>query len=163
MTQQLALPTPYAADDEPWRAAEWQRLWVATQARPWRSLAVVPGGADVPLEMTLEVAMALARTGMRHVGSQIHVADATRLELENATEFVAQVRLSASTGPVILALSAVLANPVMVPLAQAADCALLCVMLGQNKSQELQRTVEEIGKAHFIGAFTVKPPARARR
>lgn len=159
---QLALPPTFSADDEPWRVAEWQRLWVATQGRPWRSMALVPAGEDGPPDATLEIAMALARTGMRQVGSQIHVADATQLDLEGAREFVSQVRASVNTGPVILALSPVAKNPVMVPLAQSADCALLCIILGHTKSADAQRTVDEIGKQHFIGVFAAQAQASGK-
>jgi hypothetical protein len=159
---QLALPPTLAGDDEPWRAAEWQRLWVATQGRPWRSMALVPADPDGPPDATLDIAMALARTGMRQVGTQIHVADATQLDIEGAREFVSQVRASANSGPVILALSSVIRNPVMVPLAQSADCALLCIVLGQTKSADAQRAVDEVGRQHFIGVFAAQASAKPR-
>jgi hypothetical protein len=152
---QLALPSA-AIDELHWSAADWQRLWVATQTRAWHSLALVPAGPDGALDTTLDIAMSLARTGMRHLGHQIHVADATQLELGSATEFMNQVRASVSTGRVILALSPIMVHPVMVPVARTVDCALLCVVLGQTRSADAQRTVEEIGRDKFIGAFTVQ-------
>src|ERR1043165_6875921 len=128
MSQSTALTT-FGRSDDLWRAADWQRLWLATQERAWRSLALVPAGAGAPLDITVHIAMALARTGMQHMGTQIHVADATELGLEDTAVLTAQVRESARSGLVIVALAPVSMNPVTVPLAQSSDCAVLCVLL----------------------------------
>lgn len=149
---QVALST-VVRSDEPWREPEWQRLWLATQDRPWRSLALVPAGG--PPELALEVAMSLARTGMLHIGGQIHVADATTLELESVGEFTHQLRSSMQTGHVIMALAPSHLNPVTVPLAHTADCALLCVLLSHVRIADAKRTLDEIGRNHFIGAITI--------
>ena len=151
---QTALAT-FARSDELWRTADWQRLWLATQERPWRTLALVPGGAGAPLDSTVHIAMALARTGMQHMGTQIHVADATELGLSEAAELTSQVRESARSGLVIVALAPVSLNPVTVPIAQAADCALLCVLLNYMRLAEAKQATEEIGRNHFVGAVTL--------
>ena len=151
---QTALAT-FGRSDDLWRTADWQRLWLATQERAWRSLSLVPAGAGAPLDTTVHIAMALARTGMQHIGTQIHVADATELGLEDTAELSAQVRESARTGLVIVALSPVSLNPVTVPLAQATDCAVLCVILNQMRMGEAKSTTEQIGHHHFVGAVTL--------
>ena len=33
-------------NETPWHSVEWQKLWLATQRRPWRSLALVPGSPE---------------------------------------------------------------------------------------------------------------------
>ncbi|MDB4997604.1 MAG: hypothetical protein JWM74_5036, partial [Myxococcaceae bacterium] len=55
----------------PWKNVEWQRLWLATQGRPWRSLALVPATAEVPDTFSVTIAENLARTGMTHLGTPI--------------------------------------------------------------------------------------------
>lgn len=154
MSQTTALAA-YGRNDDLWRTADWQRLWLAARERPWRCLALVPAGLGAPLDITVQIAMAMARTGMQHIGAQIHVADATELGLQDAAELTAQVRESVRTGPVILALGPIATNPVTVTLAQSADCAMLCVLLGQMHLADAKHTLEEIGQQHFVGAVTL--------
>ena len=102
----------------------------------------------------LDVAMSLTKTGMAYTGTQIHVADATRLDPSEAGEFARQLRDSLSSGPVILALAPASSSPLTVALAQSANAALLCVLLHRMRMNEAHQTVRDIGRDHFIGAFT---------
>ena len=154
MTQPAPLVL-HARGDEQFRTADWQRLWLAVKEQPWRSLALVPAGVGAPVDTTVHIGMALARTGMRHIGSLIQVADATDLRLEEVSEFTAQVREGAETGLVIVALAPVHLNPVTVTLAQSADCAVLCVLLNQMRLADAKHTMDEIGHSHFVGAVTL--------
>ena len=77
---------------EPWHDSEWQRLWLAVESRPWRSLALVPAGTGAPLDFTLVVAVTLSRTGMVHVGTPLQVADATSVSLSQLTAFINEVK-----------------------------------------------------------------------
>ena len=100
--------------------------------------------------------MALARTGMTHLGAQVHVADATTLTMAATAQFSAQVRASTQSGPVLIALASRADSPVTTAIAQGADCAILCVKLGQMKMSEAKRTVAEIGATQFIGSLAVR-------
>ncbi|HEY6728118.1 MAG TPA: hypothetical protein VI197_29115 [Polyangiaceae bacterium] len=100
--------------------------------------------------------MALARTGMTHLGAQVHVADATTLSMSASTQFTAQVRASTHSGPVLIALAARADSPVTTSIAQDADWAVLCVKLGQMKMSEAKKTVDEIGASQFIGSLAVR-------
>jgi hypothetical protein len=140
--------------EEPWQQQSWQRMWLAVTGRSWRSLALVPAGRGAPDEFTLDVAASLARTGMMHLGTQIHVADATRLTMERAAEFTQQLRETIQHGPVILALSPVASSSVTVRFAQSADFAVLCVMLKHMRISDAKKTLDDIGRDHFIGAVT---------
>ena len=75
------------APKEPWRDADWQNLWLALQARPWTSLAIVPAAAGGPPDFTLIIAVTFARVGILHLGAQIHVADATNISLVHLEQF----------------------------------------------------------------------------
>ena len=77
-SQSLALARP----PEAWRDPAWQRLWLAIEPRPWRSLALIPAGEGGEPALTLGVAVTLARTGMVHLQSPIHVADAMKMALD---------------------------------------------------------------------------------
>jgi hypothetical protein len=144
------------SEKQPWRSPDYQRFWLSIQTKRWRTLALVPASDGQPADFTLQIAMALARTGMTHLGAQVHVADATTLTMAASNQFAAQVRASTESGPVLIALAPRSANPVTTPIAQDADCAVLCVKLGQMKMSEARRTIAEIGAAQFIGSLAVR-------
>jgi len=144
------------SEKPPWRSPDYQRFWLSLRAREWRTLALVPAASGQPADFTLQIAMALARTGMTHLGAQVHVADATTLSMAASTQFTAQVRASTQSGPVLIALAPRSDSPVTTPIAQDADCAVLCVKLGQMKMSEAKKTVDEIGASQFIGSLAVR-------
>jgi hypothetical protein len=138
---------------EPWRGIEWQRLWLSLQARPWTAMAVIPASSGAPANFTMTVAVTLARTGMIHLASPIHVADATDLALGSVVAFLDEIGRCKATGErILIALAPMAENPVSETLAQSADCALLCVLFENMASAEAKRTVTKLGKDHFIGS-----------
>lgn len=149
-----------ASEFEPWKHADWQRLWLASQSasKPWRSLALVPAAPGAPPELTLHIAVTLAHTGMVHLGAPIHVADATRLSLGELVPFSEEVtRYTAETGGMILvALPPISDNVTAVSLAQAADRCLLCVMLGKMSIADSKKTLARIGQSRFVGSVVLR-------
>ncbi len=143
---------------EAWRNPDWQKLWLAVQPRPWRSLAIVPAGPGAPREFTVNIATTLARTGMTHLGTPIHVADATRLPLAYLMSFAEELQRYSQEGDLVLvALAAAADNPITVSLAQKTDAALLCVMMEQMRSSDAKKTVDRIGAARFVGSAMFRP------
>jgi hypothetical protein len=143
---------------EPWRDPEWQKLWLSLQGRKWSSLAIVPASAGAPADLTLGVAANLARIGILHLGVPIQVADGTQVPLVYLSQFEAELnRLKGEKEVVLIALSAVTENPVTVPLAQAADAAVLCVVYEDMSSSEAQKTIQRIGATHFLGSVVFRP------
>jgi hypothetical protein len=139
---------------EPWREAEWQSLWLSLKAKPWTSLAVVPGGKGGPADFTLTVAVTLARIGIMHLGMQIHVADATKIPLVRLEQFTEEVRRLSEEGDLVLiALPPIEENPVTVSIARASGAAVLCILMEKMNSSETKKTVERIGAAHFLGSI----------
>jgi hypothetical protein len=138
---------------EPWRGVEWQRLWLSLQSRPWNALAVVPASSGAPAEFTVKIAMTLARTGMIHLASPIHVADGTDLPLGKVVAFLDEIeRCKAAGDRILIALAPIGENPVTETLVQSADCALLCVLFESMLASEAKRTVTKLGKERFIGS-----------
>lgn len=135
-------------------ALDWQRLWLATQRRTWHTLAVIPAGGGVA---TPRIARALAAVGSCHLGARIKLVDATTIRL---AELGACLRGLADPkerpARVILALGSVLENPPGLAVAQAADAAVLCVMLGESTLAEAERTIEEVGRARFVGSLILR-------
>jgi hypothetical protein len=58
-----------------WNRNDWQRMWLRTQSRDWRTLALVPGDSQTS---TFHVANLIARLGLDH-GESIQVADTREL------------------------------------------------------------------------------------
>jgi hypothetical protein len=137
----------------PWKNLDWQRLWLATQAKPWRSLAIVPATSELPDTFSVTIAENLARTGMTHLGTPIRAIDATRIPLSDLIDFTNEMERVLRFGELVLvAVTATAHNPVAVALAQAADAAVLCVVLDM-KAKEAERTVDLVGRSRFIGTL----------
>lgn len=129
----------------------WQRLWLAAQSRPWRSLAVVAAGEGLS---TARAARVLARAGASHLGDVVELIDATAVTLQQLRAITGSCVDRPDGAPrVILALGPVLESPASLALARAADAALLCVTLGETSIAEAQRTIAEIGQARFVGSM----------
>jgi hypothetical protein len=140
----------------PWQEPDWQRLWLATQLnkRPWRSLALVPGGAGMPPRFMEMIAISLSRTGMTHLQQSIHIADATQVGLEDLNDFFAEVSRCTSNRAdrVVIALAPLADNVTSVSIAQACDCALLCILRGFTETKRVKQTIAEVGAKRFIGS-----------
>jgi hypothetical protein len=159
-TSDAPLTRREAARVEPWRNQDWQKLWLAVQSRTWRSLAIVPAGPGAPKDFTVNVATTLARTGMTHLGTPIHVADATRLPLAYLVGFAEELQRYTQEGDLVLvALASTSDNPITVSLAQKTDAALLCVMMEAMNSSDAKKTVDRIGAARFVGSTMFRPSA----
>jgi hypothetical protein len=141
------------AEIEPWRNADWQKLWLSLKARTWSSLAVVPAGPGGPSNFTLTIAVTLARIGIVHLGTPVHVADATSIPLTHLEQFTDEVRRVKQEGELVLiALAPSAENPITVSLAQAADAAVLCVLMNRMSLSQSKQTVERIGAGRFVGS-----------
>ncbi len=162
MSQSQPNPAALAVRDpaaiEPWRGVEWQRLWLALQARPWAALAVVPASSGAPPDFSMRIAMTLARTGMIHLNAPIHVADAIDLQLGNVKVFQNEIAEARTHGArILLALAPIGENPVSETLVQATDGAVLCVLLDRMDASGASRTVERLGKNRFLGSILFRP------
>lgn len=141
-----------------WTDPDWQRLWLTLDHMPWRTLAIVPGGAGAPPDLTLTIAVTLSRTGMSHVGAPILVADGTQVPLNQLNAFLADVRACCDGGErVIIALSAVSESPTTAAMAKAADAAVMCIMLGRMRSSDASKSIKAIGASKFVGSVIIRP------
>jgi hypothetical protein len=153
------------SDTATWRDPEWQRLWLAVESRPWRSLSLVPAGDGASPDFTLNVAVALSRTGMVHLGSPIQVADATRVPLNQLTGFLEEVRRCTSGGErLLVALPSTETSPITTSIVQSTDAAVLCVLVERMTTSQAKRTVKLIGASRFLGSAIFRreetaPPA----
>jgi hypothetical protein len=144
-------PPPPAREEagEPIASVAWEKIWLATQRRPWRSLAVIPAGGGAS---TIEVANALADVGSCHLGLAVPVIDATGITLSRLETFLAELR--ARRG--IIAFGPVLESPAGLALARSADAAILCLALGESSISSAQQTIEEVGRERFLGSVLLR-------
>ncbi len=128
----------------------WERLWLAMQRRPWRSLAVISTGKGA---LMLGAARALAEVGSCHLGVPVVAVDATTITLATLeARMSAWIEPRESSRRIVLALGPVLENPSSLALAQAADAAILCLTLGVNSISEAERTIEQVGRGRLLGS-----------
>jgi hypothetical protein len=148
---------------QPWHTSTWQSLWLASQveARPWRSLALVPAG-PVSADTMVQIAYSLAHTGMMHLGTPVHVADATRITLAQLVGFSEELEHAKQSGMVLVALSALADNVTSLSLAKSTDSALLCVVLREMSAAEGKQTVERVGKERFLGSALFRSSTKAK-
>ena len=138
---------------EAWDRADWQRMWLRTQSREWRVLALVPGDEHTS---TFAVAHLLVRLALDH-GEAIQVADLREVRLKHIDAILEGTRWDTSQGGrMIFATRSASANLATVPLARAADCAILCVSPGLTSLGKARDTVEQIGQEHFLGSLVVR-------
>lgn len=136
-------------------AIQWQKLWLATQRRPWRSLAVVPVGGGIA---TPRVARALAEVGSAHLGPGMMVTDATNVTLEwLQASMESWTKSQGRIDRMLIALGPVLERPASLAIARAADASILCLVLGEGSISEATRTIEEVGRDRFLGSVILRP------
>jgi hypothetical protein len=131
-----------------------QLLWLATQRRTWRSLAVVAASEGTP---TMEIASMLARLAWWYRGQPSSVADFRDLSLRLVEYQLSDVasQLESATGTIVIALRSISENPTVVPVARTVDAAILCIRLRVTKIASSRKTVEAIGRDKFLGTIVV--------
>ena len=135
-------------------AADVQRLWFATLKKEWSSLVILPAQ---PGQSVLGLAKALVDVGTLHRGTQVKLLSAEGVDVSGTSRLILEMTSHVSAGGVVVvALESVLSQPSGIPVALAADAALLCVRLGTTDAEAAARTVEAIGENRFLGAVTLK-------
>jgi hypothetical protein len=134
---------------------ELERIWLSTRAVEWRSLALVPASDDVRV---VELAQAFSALGLRDQGESIGVADLRDVPVPNLRGPLEVIRWYIQHGErVIVVLRPCFQSAATAPMVRAADCAILCLALGETRIAEANATVEEIGPDAFIGTVLVRP------
>jgi hypothetical protein len=131
-----------------------QKLWLATQRRSWRSLAIVGTGKNVD---TLWVAELVAKLAWWYRGQPSCVFDLRDLRLRlleyHEREVASQVNLGQC---VVIALRSVFENPTTIPMARSADAVVLCIALGKTEFKAAEQTLAEVGRDRVLGSIVLK-------
>jgi hypothetical protein len=140
-------------------APEWLSFWLASQARPWRTLALVPGDRGLS---TVELAGLLMMVG-RDQGETIGVADLRDVQSSRVGAMLEVVQSHVEEGErMVLATSSIADNLATIPIARAADAVLLCATLGRSSMASIQATVRRIGRERFLGGVLVRESSARR-
>ncbi|WP_434385346.1 hypothetical protein [Melittangium boletus] len=135
-------------------------LWaMLNQRQRWSSLVVVPsheGGSGV------QAVQAILEVAARQSSAPLHFLDAEGLELGASQHVVSEMQAYVEQGDrVIVLIDSIVANPLGLEVALAAERALLCVTLGTSDYTSARRTLDLIGKERFLGSVTLQPPSGA--
>ena len=132
----------------------WQRLWLRCQQHDWQSLAFIGSSKQDP-DGILEIAHGMARLASE-LGQELTVFDARNLGLKDMGRMLAQIQSITSRGKrCIVVLKLVTENATTVPMAQNVNAALLGVFIGETSVVASSRTVEEVGRAKFLGSVVL--------
>jgi hypothetical protein len=141
-----------------WDDVRLQKLWLAADRSPWRSLAVVGGGPSVE---TFQVAELLAQLAWRYRGQPSNVIDLRDLSMRLIDYEVQEMRTQVASGArVIVALRSVFENPTAAPIAQQADAVVLCIKLGQTTLKAARDSVSAIGRKRILGSIVLRGRVR---
>jgi len=135
-------------------------LWaMLNQRHRWSSLVVVPsheGGSGV------QAVQAILEVASRQSSTPLHFLDAEGLELGASQHVVSEMQAYVEQGDrVVVLIDSIVANPLGLEVALAAERALLCVTLGTSDYTSARRTLDLIGKERFLGSVTLQPPSGA--
>ena len=143
---------------ETWRDPDWQRLWLAIEKQPWKTLSLVPAGGGADADFTLMLAVALSRTGMTHLGEPVVVADGTAVALNELGDFISDLQeCTAQASRLIVALPPITSSPTAPTIAKATDASLLCVLLEKMGWAQARETLRIVGSARFLGSVIIRP------
>lgn len=134
------------------------QLWaMLNQRHHWSSLVVVPshsGGSG------LQAVQAILEVASRQSSTPLHFLDAEGLELGASQHVISEMRAYVEQGDrVVVLIDSVVANPLGLEIALAAEKALLSVTLGTSDYTSARRTLDLIGKDRFLGSVTLQPPS----
>ena len=133
----------------------WQRLWLRCHQSDWQSLAVVGTSKRDPNAM-LEIAQGLARIG-KELGQELAVFDARAIGLVDMDGTLQQIKALTMKGKrCLVVLNLVSDNATTVPMIQSLDGAIIGVFIGETTVVAASRTIEESGRAKFLGSIVLE-------
>ncbi len=136
---------------------ELQQLWFAVLKREWSSLVVVPSH---PGSSGLNIARELASIASIHRGTEVKLINAESAELRGTSRLIVEMTSVVRAGQMcIVAVDSVVENQAGIPLALAADAALLLVTLNETELASARKTLELVGPSRFVGSVVVRPTA----
>ena len=121
----------------------------------WHSIVVVPA---CPEASAANVARALVDVANLVRDKHAKLFSTEGLELPGVSKVIVEMSNHVDGGGLaVVALDSVVSRQAGVPVALAADAALLVVHLGLARTEDARTTMAAIGEKKFIGAVTIEP------
>jgi hypothetical protein len=126
-------------------------LWFSLSKRDWSTLVVIPAHR---LGSALSLACAVAEAGSAMLRRPIELLSAEGKDLIPNTEWMFP-RLQQFER--VIALDPISVNPMGIPVAQSAGACLIVAEKGVADLATIHRTIEAIGRKHFLGSVLIAP------
>ncbi|HEY2944445.1 MAG TPA: hypothetical protein VGN09_18580 [Vicinamibacteria bacterium] len=134
--------------------ARWQQIWFAALRRPWASMVLVPAH---PGASTRFIAEALTAVGRLHGDRPVRLLDAESTDLPDVASVLKSLAAIGERQELaVVAAGCPLAQPASIPIARAADAAVLVLPLGESRFADARRALDLVGRDRFIGAVTLE-------
>jgi hypothetical protein len=160
------------ADPAPAETANWpgvpslsmQQLWFSIQKLQWASLVIVPADGN---SSAIDFGKPLYEVGKLAMGDRLRLLDARDVKLDKTAPLI--LDMTGASRPhaagsqqwserVLVMVESVLATPSAIPVALAADVAVLCVELGKTSLAGARETISILGSRRFLGCITLPIP-----
>lgn len=167
----MSRATKIKAEDVPSEESSWagipslsmQQLWFSLQRREWSSLVAVPADRDLSV---MDFVRPLYEVGRLALGEKLRLLDARDVVLTRTAPLILEMTGGGPSpgteaqpgGRVLVLIESVLSHPSAVPVALAADAALLCVQMGTTSLAAARETLQIVGAQRFLGCITLPPP-----
>ncbi len=131
-----------------------KQLWFGMLRREWSSLALVPTDPSLSAR---PFARALLDAGAVQGGAHLSLVDAEGADLSDCQRLLSElVGASANGGRAVVAVDALVQSLTGIPLALAAEAALLLVPLGRTDLAAVRSTVGILGRERVLGCVVVR-------
>src|SRR5215468_4457937 len=159
--------TKLKPEESPTEASAWagipslslQQLWFSLQRREWSTLVVVPADREMSV---MDFGRPLYEVGRLALGEKLRLVDARDIKLTRTAGLILEMMGGGPTrvsgGRTLVMIESVLSHPSGIPVALAADAALLCVELGRTSIAAARETLRIVGAQRFLGCITLPPP-----
>ena len=134
--------------------ARWQQIWFAALRRPWSSMVLVPAH---PGTSALFIAEALVAVGRLHGERPVRLLDAEGTELPDVADVLTSLAaIRERQERAVVAAGCPLTRAASIPIARAAEAAVLVLPLGESRFSDARRALDLVGRDRFIGAVTLR-------
>lgn len=133
-------------------AEAWPSVWFALAKHPWHSLVIVPASPGIS---SLATARQLAAAAKMFEERPFTLIEAQSIEPASVRDIIGSVNDRVAAGErVLIAVGSPLTDYSAIPIARAADAAVLLVRLTETRGRDANRTIDTIGRSHFLGSIT---------
>jgi hypothetical protein len=140
-----------------------QQLWFSLQRLEWSTLVMVPADREMS---AMDIGRPLYEVGRLAMGDKLRLLDAREVNVTRTAALILDMTGGSSpraggtpfSDRVLVIIESILSHPSGVPVALAADAAVLCVEMGKTSISAARETLQILGAQRFVGCITLPPP-----